>query len=297
MKVLIAGSAGQLGRALQASAPAGADIVAPPESDFDILNEGQVARLAAEIRPDLLVNAAAYTAVDKAESEREIAEAVNAAAAGRLARAAADVGARFAHVSTDFIFDGQSALPYPPDATPSPLGVYGETKLHGERAVLAAHASPLILRTAWVYAASGNNFVKTMLRLMAERDEVRVVADQVGTPTHAASLARAIWALDSARATGVFHWTDAGVASWYDFAVAIQEEALVLGLLARAVPVVPIRTSDYPTPARRPTMSVLDKSASWAIIGPAQHWRAELRIALSGMKLAGLEPAGIKKGA
>jgi dTDP-4-dehydrorhamnose reductase len=284
MKVLIAGSAGQLGRALQATAPRGAQLVAPPESDFDILNEGQVARLADETRPDLLINAAAYTAVDRAESEREIAEAVNAAAAGRLARAAADAGARFVHVSTDFIFNGQSALPYPPDAAAAPLGVYGETKLNGERAVQAAHPSPLIVRTAWVYAAAGNNFVRTMLRLMAERDEVRVVADQVGTPTHAAGLARAIWALDAAGATGPFHWTDAGVASWYDFAVAIQEEALAIGLLDRAVPVVPIRTSDYPTPARRPAMSVLDKSATWALIGPAAHWRAELRLALAEMR-------------
>jgi len=284
MKVLIAGSQGQLGRALQASAPAGADIVAPPESEFDILNEAQVAELAGSVRPDLLINAAAYTAVDKAESERDIAHAVNAEAAGRLARAAAGVGARLAHVSTDFIFDGQSPMPYQPDARPAPLGIYGETKLQGERAVRAALPEALIVRTAWVYAAEGNNFVKTMLRLMRERDEVRVVADQVGTPTNAAGLARAIWALDAAGATGTFHWTDAGVASWYDFAVAIQEEAFAAGLLARMVPVVPIRTSDYPTPARRPAMSVLDKSATWALTGPAAHWRAELRAVVARMK-------------
>jgi dTDP-4-dehydrorhamnose reductase len=123
-----------------------------------------------------------------------------------------------------------------------------------------------------------------MLRLMRERDEVRVVSDQVGTPTHAASLARAIWALDAAGATGIHHWTDAGVASWYDFAVAIRDEAIVAGLLTRAVPVVPIGTSDYPTPARRPAMSVLDKQSSWAITGPAAHWRTELQAALAEMK-------------
>jgi len=284
MKVLIAGSAGQLGRALQASAPAGAEIVAPPESAFDILNEAQVAGLVQSVQPGLLINAAAYTAVDKAESERDLAAAVNAGAAGRLARAAAAVGARFAHVSTDFIFDGQSPTPYQPDAAPAPLGVYGETKLRGEEAVRAEHPGALIVRTAWVYAAQGNNFVKTMLRLMQERDEVRVVADQVGTPTHAMGLARAIWALDAAGASGTFHWTDAGVASWYDFAVAIQEEAFAVGLLGRMVPVVPICTSDYPTPARRPAMSVLDKTATWAVTGPAAHWRVELRAVIARMK-------------
>lgn len=284
MKVLIAGSAGQLGRALAACAPHTAEIVAPPESDFDILDSARVGALVAEVRPALLVNAAAYTAVDRAEAEEATAHTVNATAAGTLAAAAAAVGARFVHVSTDFVFDGRSADPYAPDAAPNPLSVYGATKLAGEVAVRAAHPSPLIVRTAWVYAAGGNNFVKTMLRLMAERDEVRVVADQVGTPTHAAGLARAIWTLDAAGAAGIHHWTDAGVASWYDFAVAIQEEALAIGLLARSVPIVPIRTADYPTPARRPALSVLDKGATWAVTGIAAHWRVELRLALAMMK-------------
>ncbi|MFQ3666287.1 MAG: sugar nucleotide-binding protein, partial [Sphingomonadaceae bacterium] len=167
---------------------------------------------------------------------------------------------------------------------PISVGAYGRTKLAGERAVFAAHAAPLLVRTAWVHAARGHNFVATMLRLMAERDEVRVVCDQVGTPTHATSLARAIWALLATGATGIFHWTDAGVASWYDFAVAIQEEALAAGLLGRAVPILPIRTEDYPTPARRPACGILDKSATYALIGPARHWRAELRDALAERK-------------
>jgi dTDP-4-dehydrorhamnose reductase len=284
MKVLIAGSAGQLGRALQATAPTGATILAPAEADFDILDAQKVRAVVEATRPDLVINAAAYTAVDKAETEADTAEAVNGTAAGTLATAAAAVGARFAHVSTDFVFDGRAADPIAPDATPAPLGVYGATKLSGERKVAAAHATPLILRTAWVYAAHGNNFVHTMLRLMRERPEIRVVADQVGTPTHADSLARAIWALDAAGATGIHHWTDAGVASWYDFAVAIHDDALALGLLERPVAVVPIRTSDYPTPARRPAMSVLDKGSSWAITGPAAHWQAELRLALGAIK-------------
>lgn len=283
MKVLIAGSAGQLGRALQATAPAGTVLLAPPEAEFDILDAANVRATVEAAQPDLVINAAAYTAVDKAESDEATAEAVNGTAAGTLAAAAAGVGARFAHVSTDFVFDGRSPDPIVPEATPAPLGVYGATKLSGERQVAANHPTALILRTAWVYAAQGNNFVHTMLRLMRERPEIRVVSDQIGTPTHADSLARAIWALDAAGATGLHHWTDAGVASWYDFAVAIHDEALALGLLSSPVTIVPIRTSDYPTPARRPAMSVLDKGSSWAITGPAAHWRAELRLALNAV--------------
>jgi len=284
MKALIAGSAGQLGRSLRATAPAGTTLAAPAEAAFDILNEAMVESVVQSERPDLVINAAAYTAVDKAESDLERAHAVNATAAGTLAAAASRMHAAFVHISTDFVFDGTSSTPYRPDATPAPLGAYGATKQAGDEAVLAAHPAPLIIRTAWVYAAEGNNFVKTMLRLMRERDEVRVVADQLGTPTHAASLARAIWALHAAGATGHHHWTDAGAASWYDFAVAIQEEALAAGLLDRKVPVVPIRTEDYPTPARRPAMSVLDKTSSYAITGPAAHWRDELRIVIASMK-------------
>ena len=284
MKVLIAGAAGQLGRALQRTAPESATLVAPSEADFDILDQARVDEVIAAVRPDLVVNAAAYTAVDQAESDEERAHAVNATAAGTLAAAAAEAGARFVHISTDFVFNGKSALPYRPDSAPDPLGAYGRTKLAGERLVAKAHPSALILRTAWVYAAEGRNFVRTMLKLMAERTEIRVVADQIGTPTHAASLARAVWALDSAGAHGLYHWTDAGVASWYDFAVAIHEEALALGLLSLPVSVVPIDASAYPTPARRPHMGVLDKSGSWAITGPAAHWRQELRLALKELK-------------
>ena len=286
MRVLVAGGAGQLGRALAASAPPGAELVAPDEAAFDICSADGVAATVEAVRPALIVNAAAYTAVDRAESEPERAHAVNAEAAGQLAAAAARGGARFVHVSTDFVFDGTLGRPYRPDDAPNPLSVYGRSKLAGERAVAAAHEGALIVRTAWVHAAGGQNFVATMLRLMRERDMVRVVADQVGTPTHAASLARAIWKLDAAGATGLHHWTDAGVASWYDLAVAIGEEARALGLLTRDVPVIPIATADYPTPARRPGMAVLDKAATWAVTGPADHWRVELRRMLGSLAAA-----------
>jgi dTDP-4-dehydrorhamnose reductase len=281
MRLLVAGAGGQLGRAMQAAVPTGASIIAPAEADFDITDAAQVAAVIAASGASHLLNAAAYTAVDKAESDADAARRINVDAVAVLAEAARAAGIKFIHVSTDFVFDGRASTPYAPEAATNPLGVYGVTKRDGE---LAAGADALIVRTAWVYAAVGGNFVKTMLRLMAERDELRVVADQIGTPTHAASLAGAIWQLAMAGATGIYHWTDSGAASWYDFAVAIAEEALALGLLNRAVPIIPIRTVDYPTPAVRPSYSVLDKSSSFAIIGPARHWRCELRDCLKDMQ-------------
>jgi len=282
------GAGGQLGRALQATVPAGVDPVALDRAALDIGDAAAVMARVRDLAPALIINAAAYTAVDKAESDAETAHRINADAPGHLAAAAAAIGARFIHISTDFVFDGTSGTPYRPDHPTAPLGVYGATKLAGERAVQAAQPDALIVRTAWVYGDTGHNFVRTMLRLMAERDEVRVVADQIGTPSYATGLARALWALDAAGATGIHHWTDSGAASWYDFAVAIQEEALAIGLLTRAVPVIPIATSDYPTPARRPSYSVLDKSAAVALVGTsAPHWRVHLREMLGVIKTHG----------
>ena len=288
MKVLITGAGGQLGRALQATVPAGVDPVALDRAALDIGDAAAVMARVRDLAPALVINAAAYTAVDKAESDAVAAHRINAEAPGHLAAAASAVGARFIHVSTDFVFDGTSGTPYRPDHPTAPLGVYGATKLAGEQAVRSAQPDALIVRTAWVYGDAGHNFVRTMLRLMAERDEVRVVADQIGTPSYATGLARALWALDAAGATGIHHWTDSGAASWYDFAVAIQEEALAIGLLTRAVPVIPIATSDYPTPARRPSYSVLDKSAAVALVGAcAPHWRVHLREMLGVIKTHG----------
>lgn len=288
MKVVITGAGGQLGQALQASAPSGCVLVPLDRTALDIGDEAAVADMIAREAPALVINAAAYTAVDKAENDVETATRINGEAPGHLARAARLAGARFIHVSTDFVFDGTAGTPYKPDDATAPLGVYGATKRAGEEAALAGHANALIVRTAWVYGDTGHNFVRTMLRLMAERDEVRVVADQIGTPTYAAGLAAALWTLDEAGASGIHHWTDSGAASWYDFAVAIQEEALALGLLDRAVPVLPIATSDFPTPVRRPSYSILDKSAAIALVGaPAPHWRVHLRDMLGVIKTHG----------
>lgn len=282
MKVLITGANGQLGWSLQQTAPQGAELICTDVAELDICDAKAVDAFVAEHKPDVIINAAAYTAVDKAESEEALALKINADAVGNLARAATAHGARFVHVSTDFIFDGTSGIPYPPDAPTAPASAYGRTKLAGE---IAAGPDALIVRTAWVYGSKGGNFVRTMLRLMAEHPQLRVIADQIGTPTFATSLADALWKLNAAGAKGAYHYTDSGAASWYDFAVAIQEEALELGLLDKAVPIVPIATSDYPTPATRPHYSVLDKSATFAILGtPAPHWRTNLRLMLQDVK-------------
>lgn len=278
MKSLIVGSKGQLGRGLQATAPDGAALTCVDVDELDITQPDAVqSRLRSE-RPDIVINAAAYTAVDRAEQEEGVALAINGTAVGTLAKAARDVGARFAHVSTDFVFDGTAGIPYAPAAATNPISAYGRTKLAGEQ---QAGDDALIVRTAWVYAPVGGNFVRTMLRLMSERPEIRVVADQVGTPTYAPALASAIWRLLENGARGLHHYTDSGACSWYDFAVAIQEEALLAGLLSQKVNIIPISADEYPTPARRPHYSVLDKRATFAAMGyVAPHWRENLRIML-----------------
>jgi dTDP-4-dehydrorhamnose reductase len=289
MKALIVGSKGQLGRSLGATAPAGVEIVCHDVDTLDITNKAAVHAALAEIKPNFLLNAAAYTAVDKAESDEDAALAVNGTAVGLLAEAARSVGARFVHVSTDFVFDGSSGVPYAPDAPTNPLSAYGRTKLAGEK---AAGADALIVRTAWVYAPTGGNFVRTMIRLMTQHPQVRVVADQIGTPTWAPGLAQALWTMTIESTVGIHHYTDAGAASWYDFAVAIQEEALAAGLVETKVPVIPIATADFPTPARRPHYSVLDKGSTFGVLGgPTPHWRDNLRTMIASLREESREAA------
>jgi dTDP-4-dehydrorhamnose reductase len=285
-KVLVVGAGGQLGRELGRTVPAGVDATFRVRAELDIADAEGVAAALSAVAPQLVVNAAAYTAVDKAESEPEAARRGNADGPAVLARACAQAGIRLVHISTDFVFDGASSHPYPPDAAPAPLGEYGRSKLAGEVAVRSALPAVLLLRTGWVYSSFGGNFAKTMLRLMGEREELSVVADQVGTPTWAQGLAGAVWAAAARpELRGIYHWSDAGVCSWYDFAVAICEEALALGLLGRPVSIRPITTAEYPTPARRPAYSVLDKTDTWRDFGLAGvHWRAQLRAMLADFK-------------
>ena len=287
-RILLTGCTGQLGQELQRTlAPLG-EVIGVDRSTVDLSQETTIRQRLVEIKPDVIVNAAAYTAVDKAETETELAQAINAIAPKVMAEEAQRLGATLIHVSTDYVFDGRKNTPYTEDDVTNPLGVYGRTKLEGEEGIRKTCDRHLILRTAWVYGTNGQvNFVKTMLRLFAEREEVRVVADQVGSPTWAADLAQSIATLlsqpsqDPAQPnlpTGTYHYTNSGVASWYDFAVAIFEEAKPLGFPLKVQRIVPIATADYPTPAQRPAYSVLSGKKISALLGShPPHWRQALR--------------------
>lgn len=285
MRVLVLGG-GQIARAVRVAASHQHQVVSRTHSELDILDEYSVARALSKEKADWVINAAAYTAVDLAEDLPALAHAVNDTAVASLARNAAQEGCRLLHLSTDFVFDGNSNRAYLTTDDTNPLSVYGTTKLGGERHVLDATASGIVLRTSWVYAAVGKNFVLTMLRVMREKNQISVVCDQIGAPTWAASAAAAIWGLiETEPKGGVYHWTDLGVASWYDFAVAIQDEALARGLLSRTIPITPVSTAAYPTKARRPAFSVLDSVATRASIDvPAHHWRHNLRVMLDEIR-------------
>lgn len=278
MRVLITGAGGQLGGALQRTAPSWADINAIDVEDVDLTDAAMLtARLIVEA-PDLIINAAAYTAVDRAESDEATARAINAEAVATMVEAMAASGGKVVHVSTDYVFDGTSPVAYRPEDARNPQSAYGRTKAEGEDKL---RSEDLLVRTAWVYTAGGANFVRTMIRLMNEREELGVVADQVGSPTWATGLANTIWGLVERNAVGTFHHADDGKTSWYDFAVAIAEEAHRLGLVRRIPAIRPIATSDYPTPAKRPAFSLLDCSKTRAVLGDrAVPWRENLRLML-----------------
>jgi dTDP-4-dehydrorhamnose reductase len=287
VKVLLIGRAGQLGSELLRTVPAGVEVAAPDRDALELTDDQAIERVVEKVGPQVVINAAAYTAVDLAETETQLAHSINGAAVGAIANVCSRVGAKLVHVSTDFVFDGASGRPYAPHDAPRPINVYGQSKLAGEELVTSTPSLDWrIVRTAWVYSKGGRNFLLTMLRLFGERDQVRVVADQIGTPTSANSLALAVWrAAHDEGEPALLHFTDAGVASWYDFAVAIYEEATALGILSRTVNIEPIATVDYPTPARRPACSVLDKSATIRRLGIEPiHWRTQLRAVLHGLR-------------
>jgi dTDP-4-dehydrorhamnose reductase len=286
VKALVVGRTGQLAHELLNCVPPDIEATSLDRGALDLMNPASVELVVTQYSPNVVINAAAYTAVDFAESESNVAYAVNESAVAEMARVCASVGCRFVHLSTDFVFDGRSNRPYRADDPPNPISVYGASKLAGEQRISTTpQLDWRVIRTAWVYSARGKNFLLTMLRLFAERAEVRVVADQVGTPTSAASLAACVWkaAIDDGP-SALMHYTDAGIASWYDFAVAIYEEGIALGLLNKSVSIVPIKTAEYPTPARRPHYSVLDKSETLKRLSIAPvHWRIKLREVMKGL--------------
>jgi dTDP-4-dehydrorhamnose reductase len=280
MKVLVTGRDGQLAQSLaeRSAEFSSLDLHFAARPACDLAIPGSVAAAVRAARPELVISAAAYTAVDKAEQEPDLARRINAEAAGEIAEAAAAVGAPLIHVSTDYVFGGTGDAPMREDEPIAPLGVYGRTKAEGEAAVRAGQDDHLILRTAWVYSPFGANFVKTMLRLSGERDELSVVADQVGSPTNALDLADVILALAERRLGGdrsgwgeTYHAVGDGQASWAEFAAEIMR------LSGRDTRIRPIPTSDFPTPAQRPSWSVLDGSKLRDNLGHSlPHWRDSL---------------------
>ena len=278
-RILLIGSNGQVGSELQQSLPRLGDLTALNRQDLDLSDSVLLSKMIEEINPEVIVNAAAYTAVDKAETETELAFTINAIAPKIMAESAAKLGAKLLHISTDYVFDGQKNTPYTEADPTNPLGCYGQSKLAGESYICQSCDRHIILRTAWVYGVYGKgNFVKTMLRLGKERETISVVCDQIGSPTWARDIAGSILLLLQSEATGIYHFTNSGLASWYDFAVAIFEEARKLDFPLMVEQVLPIPTSAYPTAAQRPAYSVL---ANHKITDVAQrispYWRHSLR--------------------
>ena len=274
-KLVVIGKSGQLAWEIARLVPE-ADCLG--REDIDITSSADIAAKLDKIKPDAVINASAYTAVDKAESDEDNAYLLNQTAVANLAKYCRSHNVFFVHVSTDYVFNGEKGSPYTVDDAIEPQGMYGKTKAAGEAEVTSVLPdASAILRTSWVYSSHGNNFVKTMLRLMAEKPQLGVIDDQIGSPTWAKGLARACVEAASQRTAGIYHWSDEGVCSWYDFAIAIQQLGLEKGLLEQAVPVKPIPSSAYPTPAKRPHYSVLDKTLTReTFTSPLNHWREQL---------------------
>ncbi len=287
MKIVLLGSKGQLGETLTRSELVkSGNLIALDSKQLNICDALKVRAALDELQPEIIINAAAYTAVDAAENDSAAAFAVNAQGAENLARWVQKNERYMLHLSTDFVFNGARNTPYGTEDDTDPLSVYGKSKLAGERIIhelLPQNSS--IIRTSWLYSPYGKNFVKTMLRLMREREKISVVVDQIGTPCSTQTLSDCITSAVQICPVGLFHWSDAGIASWYDFAIAIQEEALQLGMLDDAIPVTPILSKDYPVAARRPVYSVLDKSrAITELRCQPVHWRSPLRDCLKKMQ-------------
>lgn len=285
MKIVVMGANGQLGNSLRDCAPADVAVTYLTRQDCDLTSPEAINASLDAAEPDVMINAAAYTAVDLAESEAALAAKINVEAVAVMASWAQANNAQLVHFSTDFVFDGSSTRPYQIEDPTSALGVYGATKREGELAALAAApANVMIIRTSWVYSEHGQNFVKTMLRLMGERDQLSVVDDQRGCPTYAGNLAELTWHLVTQKlfTPGIYHWSDAGIATWYEFAQEIGRQAHQAGLLAREIPIAPITTDQYPTPASRPAYSVLDTTKLATLAGrqPAP-WQDRLQTMLT----------------
>jgi len=287
--ILLIGSNGQLGTELQNFLSSNYQVIAVTRPEIDLTQTDNLRKIIRETQPEIIINAAAYTAVDKAETEPEMATAINTTAPQIIAEESQKLGSFLIHFSTDYVFNGNSNYPYQESDITNPVSVYGQTKLAGEIAIQKACSQYMILRTAWVYGTYGkSNFVKTMLRLGKERPEVRVVADQIGSPTWAQDIALTITQIIpqlTSEIAGIYHYTNSGVASWYDFAIAIFEEAEKLDFPLKINQVIPITTPEYPTPAKRPAYSVLACQKISKILGThPPHWRQRLILMLKELQ-------------
>ena len=292
-RILLTGANGQVGRCVQDRAKMADrinqyELVTLGRSDLDITSLTQVEEVLSRFQPRAVINAAAYTAVDRAEQEPEVAYMTNAEASKNLALVCGRLGIPLVHISTDYVFDGSNSIPYDEEMPTSPLGVYGRTKLAGEEAVREHLSQHLIFRTSWVFSEYGNNFVKTMLRLGQERDQLGIVSDQIGCPTYAGHIAEIILRVvdeinkEGFSGWGTYHLCGDKAVSWFDFAQAIFTEAVEITLLADAPELTPISTADYPTPAARPAFSVLDNKKLLDMLGSdtVRDWRAGLATVL-----------------
>jgi dTDP-4-dehydrorhamnose reductase len=287
--ILLIGNNGQVGTELQNILSSDYQVIGLARPEIDLTQGHNLRQIIQAVQPEIIINGAAYTAVDKAESEAEIAHEVNAIAPQIIAAESQKLGSFLIHISTDYVFDGNSNYPYQETDITNPLSMYGKTKLAGEMAIQQACADYIILRTAWVYGTDGKgNFVKTMLRVGKDRLEVRVVADQIGSPTWAHDIADTISKIIpqlTSEISGIYHYTNSGVASWYDFAVAIFEEAQKLGFPVQINQVIPITTPEYPTLAKRPAYSVLACRKISQLLGTyPPHWRQRLILMLKELK-------------
>lgn len=287
--ILLIGNNGQVGTELQNILSSDYQVIGLARPEIDLTQGHNLRQIIQAVKPEIIINAAAYTAVDKAESEAEIAHKVNAIAPQIIAAESQKLGSFLIHISTDYVFDGNSNYPYQENDITNPLSIYGQTKLAGEMAIQQACTDYIILRTAWVYGTYGKgNFVKTMLRVGKDRPEVRVVADQIGSPTWAHDIADTISKIIpqlTSEISGIYHYTNSGVASWYDFAIAIFEEAQKLGFPMQINQVIPITTPEYPTPAKRPAYSVLACGKISQLLGTyPPHWRQRLILMLKELK-------------
>lgn len=291
MRVLITGAQGQVGQELMRSAPPHWEVHGLGSSELDISDASQVMASVQALQPQLIINAAAYTAVDKAESDSARAHAVNHLGAKNLAKAANSLRCPLLHISTDYVFSGENTQPYTEQDTPAPNGVYGESKWLGEQAIHEFCSEHIILRTSWVFGLHGNNFVKTMLRLGQERDTLSIVSDQIGGPTSARSIAQVLWQIaqhyqnNGTCTWGTYHFSGAPDCSWYEFAIEIFNQAATLQLIPKAPALKAINTSDYPTPAQRPAYSVLDNTKLSQQLSITQSdWKSELSLMLGALK-------------